>query len=255
MAKNEDGEKIRNFKIVLQYEGTRYQGWQRQDSTGNTIQGKLEAILGKMTGTDFVQVDGSGRTDSGVHALGQIANFKIATLFSKEQVMEYINQYLPEDIGVIAIREESMRFHSRLNVKGKTYRYRIWNSAIPCVFERRYVYEFPDRLNVGKMKLAASFLVGKHDFKAFTSTKKSKKPTVRTVDDITVEKSGNEVVLTYSGDGFLYHMVRILTGTLIEVGCGKRPPESVKELLENGTRDMAGALVPAKGLCLVEVRY
>lgn len=255
MAIDLHDEKIRNFKIILQYEGTKYQGWQRQASTGNTIQGKLESILGKMTGKSFVQVDGSGRTDAGVHALGQVANFKISTLLSKEQIMNYINQYLPEDIGVIYISEESLRFHSRLNVKGKTYRYRIWNSEIPCVFERRYVYELPDRLNVGKMKLAASFLIGKHDFKAFTSAKKGKKSTVRNIDNITIEKIGNELVFNYSGDGFLYHMVRIITGTLIEVGRGERSPESVKELLEKGSRDMSGLLVPAKGLCLMEVRY
>lgn len=246
---------MRNFKIILQYEGTRYQGWQRQDSTGNTIQGKLEAILGKMTGLGFVQVDGSGRTDSGVHALGQVANFKIDTEMTKEQVMDYINQYLPEDIGVISIAEMPERFHSRLNAKGKTYRYRIWNSPLPCVFERKYVHVVAEKLDVDAMKKAAACFVGKHDFKAFTSNKKSKKSTVRTIESIAIERNGNELVLTYNGDGFLYHMVRILTGTLIEVGLGKRSPESIPELLEHGTRDMAGELAPAKGLCLVEVRY
>lgn len=246
---------MRNFKIIIQYEGTRYQGWQRQDSTGNTIQGKLEAILAKMTGLDFVQVDGSGRTDSGVHALGQVANFKIDTDLSKEEVMNYINQYLPEDIGIISISEMPERFHSRLNAKGKTYRYRIWNSKLPCVFERRYVYELPDRLDVDAMRAAAAYFVGKHDFKAFTSNKKSKKSTVRTIDAIDIERNGSELTLTYSGDGFLYHMVRILTGTLIEVGKGERSPKSVQELLKSGTREQSGALAPAKGLCLVEVRY
>ena len=246
---------MRNFKIVLQYEGTRYQGWQRQDSTGNTIQGKLEAILGRMTGLGFVQVDGSGRTDSGVHALGQVANFKIDTEMTKEQIMNYINQYLPEDIGVISIDEMPERFHSRLNAKGKTYRYRIWNSPLPCVFERKYVHVVAEKLDVDAMKKAAACFVGKHDFKAFTSNKKSKKSTVRTIESIAIERNDNELVLTYNGDGFLYHMVRILTGTLIEVGLGKRSPESIPELLEHGTRDMAGDLAPAKGLCLVEVRY
>lgn len=246
---------MRNFKIILQYEGTRYQGWQRQDSTGNTIQGKLEAILGKMTGLGFVQVDGSGRTDSGVHALGQVANFKIDTEMTKEQVMDYINQYLPEDIGVISIDEMPERFHSRLNAKGKTYRYRIWNCALPCVFERKYVHVVAEKLDVDAMKKAAACFVGRHDFKAFTSNKKSKKSTVRTIESIAIERNDNELVLTYNGDGFLYHMVRILTGTLIEVGLGKRSPESIPELLEHGTRDMAGELAPAKGLCLVEVRY
>lgn len=247
---------MKNFKITVQYEGTRYQGWQRQDSTGNTIQGKLEAILAKMTGRDFVQVDGSGRTDAGVHALGQVANFKIDTERSAQEVMDYMNQYLTEDIGVISIQEMPERFHSRLNAKGKTYRYRIWNSKLPCVFERRYVYELPQQLELDAMKAAAGYFVGTHDFKAFTSNKKSRKSTVRTIDGIQIEKLGNEVVITYSGDGFLYHMVRILTGTLIEVGLGQRTPESIVELLgDNAARDLSGALAPAKGLCLVEVRY
>ncbi|MEZ3446054.1 MAG: tRNA pseudouridine(38-40) synthase TruA [Lachnospiraceae bacterium] len=247
---------MRNFRILVQYEGTRYQGWQRQDSTGNTIQGKLEMILAKMTGLDFVQVDGSGRTDAGVHARGQVANFKIDTALSAQEVMDYLNHYLPEDIGVTSIQEVPERFHSRLNAKGKTYCYRIWNSSLPCVFERRYVYELPEQLDLDAMRAAASCFVGKHDFKAFTSNKKSKKSTVRTIDAIQIENVGKEIVITYSGDGFLYHMVRILTGTLIEVGLGQRSPASVGALLaQNAARELSGVLVPAKGLCLVEVRY
>ena len=246
---------MRNFKIIIQYEGTRYQGWQRQDSTENTIQGRLERLLGKMTGKSFVQVDGSGRTDSGVHALGQTANFKLDTDMSAQEIMDYINRYLPEDIGVISIEEVGERFHSRLNAKGKTYVYRIWNSALPCVFERRYVYELAEPLDVEKMKAAARRLVGRHDFKAFTSAKKSKKSTVRTIEAIDIEKRGQEVVITYSGNGFLYHMARIITGTLIEVGLGRRRAEDIEGILENGAREDAGALAPAKGLCLAEVRY
>lgn len=246
---------MRNFKIILQYEGTRYQGWQRQDSTGNTIQGKLEALLGKMTGTGFVQVNGSGRTDAGVHALGQAASFKLETDMAPQEIMRYMNRYLPEDIKVIDICEMPERFHSRLNAKKKTYVYRIWNAPIPCVFERRYVYEMEEQLDLAAMERAAALLIGKHDFKAFTSTKKSKKSTVRTIESITIERKGNEVVLTYKGDGFLFHMVRILTGTLIEVGLHERDVLSVQTLLEKGTREMSGTLVPAKGLCLVIVEY
>lgn len=245
---------MRNFKIILQYEGTRFQGWQRQDSTDNTIQGKLEAILGKMTGHQ-VQVDGSGRTDAGVHAYGQVANFHIETGKSAAEVMEYLNQFLPEDIRVVRISEASERFHSRLNAVGKTYRYRIWNSTTPTVFERRYVYEVAEKLNLEEMKRAASYLIGKHDFKAFTSNKRSKKSTVRTIEEIRIEQQGNEVVLHYVGDGFLYHMVRILTGTLIEVGLGQRSADSMERLLQSGKREDAGMLVPAKGLALMEVRY
>lgn len=246
---------MRNFKIILQYEGTRYQGWQRQDSTGNTIQGKLEALLGKMTGAGFVQVNGSGRTDAGVHALGQVASFQIEIDIMPQEIMCYMNRYLPDDIKVIDICEMPERFHSRLNAKKKTYVYRIWNASIPCVFERRYVYEMEEKLDIQAMERAAALLIGKHDFKAFTSTKKSKKSTVRTIESITIERKGNEVVLTYKGDGFLYHMVRILTGTLIEVGLHERDVLSIQTLLEKGTREMSGTLVPAKGLCLVSVEY
>lgn len=246
---------MRNFKIIIQYEGTRYQGWQKQDSTGNTIQGKLEAILEKMTGQDCVQVNGSGRTDAGVHAFGQTANFKIETTKTPRQIMDYINRYLPEDIGVIDIREMPERFHARLNAKKKTYRYRIWNSLQPCIFERRYVYELEKTLDIEAMRRTAVYFIGKHDFKAFTSNKKTKKSTVRTIESIDIEKQGNEIILTYKGDGFLYHMVRIMTGTLIEVGLHERDETSVLELLQCGTRDMAGTLAPAKGLSLVSVEY
>ena len=245
---------MRNFKIVIQYEGTKYQGWQRQESTGNTIQGKFEAILSKMTGSK-VQIDGSGRTDAGVHAYVQVANFKINTHMSAQEILEYINRYLPEDIGVIEIREMPERFHSRLNAVGKTYRYRIWNSDLPCVFDRRYVYEFPQKLDIEAMRRAAAYCIGRHDFKAFTSNKKSKKSTVRTIESIEIQQSGPEIVITYKGDGFLYHMVRILTGTLIEVGQGTRRVEEMERLIASGTREMAGALAPAKGLALMEVRY
>lgn len=249
------GKQMRNFKIILQYEGTRYQGWQRQVSTGNTIQGKLEILLGKMTGTDFVQVNGSGRTDAGVHALGQAASFQLETDMEPQEIMRYMNRYLPEDIKVIDICEMPERFHGRLNAKKKTYVYRIWNSPVPCVFERRYVYELEEKLDSSAMRQAAALLMGKHDFRAFTSTKKGKKSTVRTIEDITIEQKGNELVLTYKGDGFLYHMVRIMTGTLIEVGLHERDVRSVQTLLDKGTREMSGTLVPAKGLCLVSVEY
>ena len=182
---------------------------------------------------------------------------QMATLLkmSADEIMDYINRYLPEDIGVIQIQEMPERFHSRLNAVGKTYRYRIWNSTFRCIFERRYVYELPQKLDLEAMREAASYCIGKHDFRAFTSNKKSKKSTVRTIEAIQIERIGEEVVLTYRGDGSLYHMVRILTGTLIEVGLGQRNPSEMEMLLSRGSRDMAGALAPAKGLALMEVRY
>ncbi len=243
-----------NYKMVLQYEGTRYQGWQRQESTGNTIQGKLETLLTKMCG-EKVEIQGSGRTDAGVHAKGQIANAHMETDKTPAEIMEYMNRYLPEDIGVISVEEVGDRFHSRLNAKGKTYCYRIINSEIPHVFERRYAYVYPKRLDLEAMREAASYLTGTHDFASFTSAKKSKKSTVRTIDEIRIEVTGDLINIFYSGNGFLFHMVRILTGTLLEVGTGERRPEEMKELLMQKKRDCAGVLVPACGLTLLEVRY
>lgn len=245
---------MRNIKVILQYEGTRYQGWQRQDSTGNTIQGKLEALLTKMCGQK-VEVSGSGRTDAGVHAYGQVANFHIETAMALPEIMDYMNQYLPEDIAVTDIEEMPERFHSRLNAKGKTYRYRVINSSIPHIFDRRYVYTVEEKLDMEAMECAARLLCGTHDYKAFTSNKRSRKSTVRTVDSILIEKKGDEICFTFQGNGFLYHMVRIMMGTLLEVGMHKREAAQIEKLFESGTRDDAGYLVPAKGLALVEVFY
>lgn len=245
---------MRNIKVILQYEGTRYQGWQKQERTANTIQGKLEALLTKMCGQK-VEVDGSGRTDSGVHALGQVANFHLETDKTPREIMDYMNAYLPEDIAVIQAEEVPERFHSRLNAKGKTYCYRVLNSDVPHIFDRRYVYRLPDALDMDAMHRAAEALCGTHDYRAFTSNKKSRKSTVRTVDAIGMERIGDEIRFTFSGNGFLYHMVRIMTGTLLEVGMHKRDAGQMEWLLDRGTREDAGFLVPAQGLTLVEVRY
>lgn len=255
---------MRNFRMILQYEGTRYQGWQKQESTDNTIQGKLEALLSKMVG-ERVEVHGSGRTDAGVHALGQVANFHANTAKSPREILEYMNFYLPEDIAVVELTEVSERFHSRLNAKGKTYCYRVINSSLPHVFDRRYAHTEEEALDVEAMQKAAEYLIGTHDFKAFTSNKRSKKSTVRTIESITIEKvestslygsgKADEIRFTYSGNGFLYHMVRILTGTLLEVGKHKRKPGDIVGILSSGNRENAGELAPAKGLTLMEVRY
>lgn len=243
-----------NYKMVLQYEGTRYQGWQRQESTGNTIQGKIEALLSRMCGTQ-VEIQGSGRTDAGVHAKGQIANVHMQTDKTPEEIMDYMNRYLPEDIGVISVTEVGERFHSRLNAKGKTYCYQIINSTLPHVFDRRYSYVYPAKLNLNAMRQAAEVLIGTHDFASFTSAKKGKKSTVRTIEDIRMEEDGDIIRIFYSGDGFLFHMVRILTGTLLEVGIGERTPSEMEAVLQAKKRECAGFLVPASGLTLLEVRY
>ena len=245
---------MRNFKIILQYDGTRYQGWQRQISTDNTIQGKIEALLSKMCDVP-VEIQGAGRTDAGVHAYGQVANFHIDTDKSAKEVMEYMNAYLPEDISVIRCEEKHERFHARLNAKGKTYQYCIWNSERKPVFRRKYVHQVPGVLDMDAMKKAAELLLGTNDYQSFTSTKKGKKSTVRTVDSIDIERKGEEIVFTFKGDGFLYHMVRIMMGTLIETGLGVRKAEDIPAVLEAKDRSKAGHLISGNGLTLVEVRY
>ena len=183
---------MKNYRMLLQYEGTRYQGWQKQESTDNTIQGKLEKLLSKMCG-EKIEVQGSGRTDAGVHARGQVANAKMRTDMTPEEIRSYMNRYLPEDIGVLSVEEVDERFHSRLLAKGKTYCYQVINSEIPHVFDRRYAYVYPEKLNLKAMKKAAAYLCGEHDFAAFTSARKSKKSTVRNIEERKEVRRGTSV--------------------------------------------------------------
>ena len=211
----------KNIKLILEYDGSRYDGWQKQGNTDNTIQGKLESILQKWTGEE-IEIHGSGRTDAGVHAKGQVANFHTTCDMPTGEMLKYMNSYLPQDIAVTAVEEAGERFHSRLNVVRKCYRYQVWNSEIPNVFQGKYLLSHPEPLDIEAMRLAASYLTGEHDFKAFTSNKKGKKSTVRRIERITIEKDGPLITFSFCGNGFLYHMVRILTGTLLEVGRGIR---------------------------------
>ena len=243
-----------NYRLLIQYEGTRYQGWQRQESTENTIQGRLEALLTKMCGTP-VEIQGSGRTDAGVHALGQVANFHAETDMTCQEILTYINKYLPEDIGVIEVTKVSERFHSRLNAKGKTYCYRVWNSNLPCVFDRKFVTVVSDKLDVEAMRRAASYLTGTHDFKAFTSAKRGKKSTVRTIESIEITECGKELRFVFRGDGFLYHMVRNIIGTVVNVGLGNLTVKDFQRILASLDRKQASATAPACGLYLYKVEY
>ncbi|MCM1569243.1 MAG: tRNA pseudouridine(38-40) synthase TruA [Roseburia sp.] len=249
---------MHNIRLVIQYEGTRYQGWQRQAASDNTIQGKLEQLLSRMCG-EPIELMGSGRTDAGVHALGQVANFHTKSEMTPEEMRTYINSYLPEDIAVIEVAEAAPRFHSRLNAVGKCYRYLVQNGPVRDVFRRRYELEISEPLNVEAMRQAAQFMCGEHDFKAFTSAKKGKKQTVRRIDRIEITENADGqpglISFTFQGNGFLYHMVRIMMGTLLEVGSKERSPENVKEVLRAGERARAGRLAPAKGLTLVKVFY
>lgn len=251
--KEEKGLK-KNYKMVIQYDGTRYDGWQKQGNTDHTIQGKLEAVLGRMSGEE-VEVDGSGRTDAGVHATGQVANAHIETEMTDVEIMEYLNRYLPEDIALISLEEAPERFHSRLNARGKIYTYWIETAPRSPVFQRKYIYGLGKRLNLQNMEKAAELLLGTYDFKSFCSNKNMKKSTVRTLKSISFQQHGSQIEVQVSGDGFLYNMVRILMGTLIEVGLGKRSPESMREVLDTKDRQAAGYTVPACGLFLTTVLY
>lgn len=245
---------MRNFKLLLTYDGSRYRGWQRLGDSDQTIQGKLEAVLSRMVNAP-VEVIGSGRTDAGAHALGQTANFHCETTMTCEEIKVYLRQYLPEDIGVISVEEADPRFHSRFHAVEKTYRYRIWNSDAPCIFERKYVWPVEGELDVAAMAEAAREFLGTHDFLAFCSNKHFKKSSVRTIYDFRVERVEHEIQFTVTGDGFLYNMVRILVGTLLSIGRGERAKEEIPAMLESRVRENAGETVPARGLCLMEVRY
>ena len=244
---------MRNLRLDICYDGTRYRGWQRLPGKDDTIQGKIETTLSRILG-ETIEISGSGRTDAGVHARGQVANFHCESTMTAPEILENLRRYLPEDIGIYSCRDVSERFHARLNAKEKTYRYRIWNSEQPCVFERRFVTVMPEALDVDAMNQAARHLLGQHDFAAFCGNAKMKKSTIRYIRSLTVERHGEEIYITVTGNGFLHNMVRIIVGTLVEAGRGERDPESIPSLFE-GKRADSGFLAPAQGLCLMEVYY
>ncbi len=244
---------MRNLRLDICYDGTRYKGWQRLTANDNTIQGKLERTLCRMLGEE-IEVTASGRTDAGTHALLQVVNFRCVSNMSCEEILQGLRQHLPEDIGVYSCKNVSPRFHARLNALSKTYRYRLWNSDMPCVFDRRFVYTDSTKLDVQAMRNAAEHFIGTHDFSAFCGNKNMKKSTVRTIHALTVTENGGEIVFTVTGNGFLQHMVRIMVGTLLEVGKGLRSPDGIADLF-GAERASAGPAVPACGLCLMEVTY
>lgn len=243
-----------NYKLTLQYDGGRYDGWQKQGNTDNTIQGRLEGVLSRMAGCP-VEVHGAGRTDAGVHATAQVASVKLPGSRPAGELMAELNRYLPEDIAVVAAEEADGRFHARLNAVGKVYRYRLRLGSVPDVFGRKYCWRIEQPLDTEAMARAAARLTGTHDYRSFCSNKRYKKSTVRTVHVIDMERREAELDLVFRGDGFLYHMVRILTGTLVEVGLGRRLPEDMDGILAALDRTAAGRTAPAQGLILERVEY
>ena len=236
------------------YDGTRYKGWEHQPGTDMTIQGKLESVLSRLAGKE-TEVTGAGRTDAGVHARAMVANARLETELSEEEIKDYMNSYLPEDICIREVTTASDRFHSRYNAIGKTYRYTCYTGREKPVFDRKYVYALEGEPDIERMQKAAAYLEGEHDFAGFCSNPKMKKSTVRKLDRIDITTKGQYLYLTFHGTGFLQHMVRIITGTLLEVGYHTREPESMMEIFSERKRALAGATAPARGLCLIKVDY
>jgi tRNA pseudouridine38-40 synthase len=244
----------RNIKLVLEYDGSRYNGWQRQMAIKSTVQGRIEHVLNLMTG-ESIELNGAGRTDAGVHALGQVANFHTQSQMKLTEIEEHLHKYLPEDINLLDIQEMPERFHARLNAAGKIYSYRIWNHPLKNIFKREYTYHVKKSLNVDKMRQAADVFIGTQDFRSFTAIKSKNKSTVRTISKIEIAKKDSEITLTFWGDGFLHKMVRVITGTIIQAGEGELSASEIKEMFELEKRSTAGFTAPPYGLFLVKVIY
>ena len=245
---------MRNFRLCLCYDGSRYRGWQKQGNTGGTIQEKLETLLSRLLAQP-VELAASGRTDAGVHARRQTCSFRADTSLTCWELLALIRQHLPEDIGALSLSEAEPRFHARLSCREKSYVYFIWNSPAPNVFTRKYSYAWPEALDTAAMEQAAALLLGRHDFRSFCSVTKMKKSTVRELRDISITRQGPMLCLRFTGSGFLYNMVRILVGTLLEVGSGQRGPGDMPRVLEARDRQAAGFTAPAQGLFLWEQKY
>lgn len=248
---------MRNIKLTIQYDGTNYQGWQKQkqkDREAITIQETLEKAISLLTNEE-IKLQGSSRTDAGVHAKGFIANFKTTTNIPESKYREAINARLPEDIVIIKSEEVKEDFNSRYDAKGKTYSYTIINREIYPVIGRQYMYHVKNHLDVEAMRKACKHFIGTKDFISFRSSGSSTKTTIRTIKELYIEKDNDIIKIYVTGDGFLYNMVRIIVGTLLMVGKNSIKPEEVKDIIEGKDRTKAGSCVPAKGLTLEKVFY
>lgn len=243
-----------NYRLTIMYDGSRYYGFQRQPDK-DTIQGKIESVLRILTQDDSLEVIGAGRTDAGVHALNMIANVFMDVELSPKEIENYLNRYLPDDICVKKVDFAGPRFHARYNALGKTYRYTCYYGDEKPVFERKYVYCLESKPDVEKMKSAANILLGEHDFHNFCMNPRMKKSTVRKVDRIDIVENGPKLEFYVHGTGFLQNMVRIIVGTLLEVGFGEKTEQDVLYALNTQERCKAGATAPAQGLCMMKVDY
>lgn len=244
-----------NYKIIIQYDGGRYRGWQRLGGEENTIQGKIEHVLSEMTGKK-VEIIGSSRTDAGVHALAQAANFHLGYEYSESEILDYLNRYLPQDICITHIEKVPENFHARFHAKQKTYLYRIWNKKYINPFLRKYSMHINQPLDISKMQTAARYFIGTHDFTAFTNAKSKKKSMVREIYSLNITKSEEGMIdIRVCGNGFLYNMVRRMVGALIEVGLGRIQPDSIQDILASGERNRIGMIAEPNGLFLEEIQF
>ena len=243
----------KTYKLTIAYDGTRYYGWERQPGR-DTVQGKLEGVLERLAG-EFVDVVGAGRTDAGVHARAMTAHAIFDCAMTEEEIRDYMNRYLPEDIAVRDVAVASDRFHARYKAVGKTYCYTCFDGPVKPVFDRKYVTILKDSPDVAAMQRAAAYVKGKQDFASFCGNPRMKKSTVRVVDRSEIAKKSGYIRFTFHGTGFLQNMIRILVGTLLEVGYGRMEPGQMKEILAARDRRLAGPTAPPQGLCLIKVDY
>ncbi len=244
---------MRNIKLTISYDGTRYKGWQSQRN-GSTVQEEIEKAIEKVFGEKHC-LYGASRTDSGVHARGQIANFKISRDFPVKKIAQALNGVLPQDISIGKAVEVPLSFHSRFHAKKKIYTYVIFNSRSRDPFGERYMWRVGYPLDVGLMKKEAMVLIGTHDFKCFQARDKKERTSIRTITDISVRKTGRRVIVRVQGDGFLYNMVRNIVGTLVDIGRGYLPQGIMLDILNSRDRTKAGPTAPARGLFLIKVSY
>lgn len=247
---------MRNIQLVIEYDGSRYDGWQKQPKYPNrvTIQDKIESVLNKMENEE-IELIGAARTEPGVHAYAQIANYLTNSKMKPYEIKHYLNRFLPRDIAIKEVLEVPERFHSSFNAKSFVYEYKIGIGEVPNVFNRKYSYYCFDKLDVKAMRSAATHLIGKHDFKAFSDNKRMKKSTEREIFECDIYGDLDEVSITIHADDFWPNMARIIVGTLLEVGTGKMSPEQIPIIIESKNRENAGETAEAKGLFLSEVKY
>lgn len=245
---------MKNYKIIVQYDGSRYKGWQKLKDNDLSIQGKIESVLSKMV-EEKIQVIGCGRTDAGTHAENYVANFHTNSKRSPKLVLSYLYEFLPEDIVVKSVEEVPERFHAQHNAKSKTYVYSITKGKLRNVFNRKYSFHTEERLDLNQMRHAAEYLIGTHDFQSFTSLKEGTKSTIRTMNSLDIIENGMVIEIVMNSSDFLLHMARLIVGILIDVGNGKIKATDVQRILNEKKYTDAVSIAQPKGLCLRDVQY